>query len=47
MDDRCNNCGEDKHIPDWRTGLIHKNGKYACHGKNKDGKIIRLETIAE
>lgn len=40
--DDCKNCGEETHVPDDRTGLIHTNGKYACfYGKK------RLDTVAE
>lgn len=38
----CVNCGHDVHIPDDKTGLIHIDGKYACHEKGK-----RLSTVAE
>lgn len=38
----CIHCGEETHVPDHKTGLIHKTDKYACY----DGKR-RLETVAE
>lgn len=45
--DRCKNCLEDVHTPDDRTGLIHTDGRYACHTKKESGKEVRLETVAE
>lgn len=47
MDERCVNCGEDVENTDDRVGLIHLTGKYACYGPNANGKIVRLETVAE
>lgn len=42
----CQNCGDKVLVADFRTGLIHEHGKYACYEK-QDGKIVRLETVAE
>lgn len=44
---RCINCGEPIENIDDRVGVIHKNNLYACYGKNENGKVIRLETVAE
>lgn len=33
--DDCKNCGEETHVPDGLTGLIHLNGLYACYPKAK------------
>lgn len=45
-EDRCVNCGDETHVPDDKTGLIHRSGLYACQGENESGKRIRLETVA-
>jgi hypothetical protein len=38
----CKHCKGEIHTPDEKTGLIHKDGRYACY----DGKV-RLDTVAE
>lgn len=43
---RCQNCKDEVHTPDDRTGLIHTNGKYACQETTENGKTKRLETVA-
>ena len=30
----CKNCGDPVHVADFRTGLIHTNGRYICRKKN-------------
>lgn len=47
MSENCINCGEEIHNPDDRVGVIHKDNLYACYGKNENGKLVRLETVAE
>ncbi len=44
---RCKHCSEDVQTPDDRTGLIHSDGRYACHLKISDTKEVRLDTVAE
>lgn len=43
----CSNCKEAVHTPDDRTGLIHRDNRYACWLKIDDKKEIRLDTVAE
>ncbi len=43
----CNNCMEEVHTPDDRTGLIHVHGKYRCFTYTDTGKPVPLSTVAE
>lgn len=43
----CSNCLDETYVPDDRTGLIHKHGRYACFTVDDKGREHRLSTVAE